>query len=98
MVIKGECRGWGRAGGPAEDAMQAEHLETRTLAGVKRRGELVIYLVGGRGNTGSIILLMKNWMLSDTLQHGWLYVCVCVCVCQRLLFQHHATRLMARKE
>lgn len=72
--------GWGRAGGPAEDAMQAEHLETRTLAGVKRRGELVIYLVGGRGNTGSIILLMKNWMLSDTLQHGWLYESVCVCV------------------
>lgn len=72
--------GWGRAGGPAEDAMQAEHLETRTLAGVKRRGELVIYLVEGRGNTGSIILLMKHWMLSDTLQPRWLYVCVCVCV------------------
>lgn len=40
------------------DAMQAEHLETRTLTGVKRGR--VIYLAGGRGNTGSIFLLMKN--------------------------------------
>lgn len=40
------------------DARQAEHLETRTLTGVKRGR--VIYLVGGRGNTGSVFLLMKN--------------------------------------
>lgn len=40
------------------DARQAEDLETRTLTGVKRGR--VIYLAGGRGNTGSIFLPMKN--------------------------------------
>lgn len=60
------------------DARQAEHLETGTLTGVKRGR--VIYLVGGRGNTGSIFLLMKNWC-SQT------HCSACV-LCQRLPFQH----------
>lgn len=40
------------------DARQAQYLETRTLTGVRRGW--VIYLAGGRGNTGSIFSLMNN--------------------------------------
>lgn len=49
------------------DARQAEHLETRTLTDVKPGR--VIYLVGGRGNTGSIFLLIENWC-SQTLYNA----------------------------
>lgn len=45
-------------GGGLGDAKRAEHLETRTLLSGVKRGR-VMYLVAGRGNSGSSSL-MKN--------------------------------------
>lgn len=62
VVVEGvegvEAEGRGELEALRVDVMQAKHLETRTLTGVKRGR--VIYLAGGRGNNGSILLLMKN--------------------------------------
>lgn len=51
--------GYGRGGEAFRvDARKTEHLETGTLPGVERGR--VIYLVGGRGNSGSIFWLIKS--------------------------------------
>ena len=63
---------WRRGGGELEalrvDVMQAKHLETRTLTGVKRGR--VIYLAGGRGRAGKALGDRVVW----GCQAGWGYL------------------------
>lgn len=69
------------------DVMQAKHLETRTLTGVKRGW--VVYLAGGRGNKWKHLIADEELILTDTSQ-CWQRRRQRLCV-RGYLFQHQET-------